>query len=146
MTFLQFGVYLYTLFFFKKLKWHSLCRVWNFDTFWKNHSWEYISNWTQSCMITYTHWTTPSSVTIIINTINHNIKSSTMLTIKTFMTVAFYLLVTSKNHIQYFNSWMLYDAWSSYQMKGMILSLQKPLEQRDMHVTHSFRVITSFSI
>ena len=85
-------------------------------------------------MITYTHWTTPSSVTIIINTINHNIKSSTMLTIKTFMTVAFYLLVTSKNHIQYFNSWMLYDAWSSYQMKGMILSLQKPLEQRDMHV------------
>ena len=55
-------------------------------------------------MITYTHWTTPSSVTIIINTINHNIKSSTMLTIKTFMTVAFYLLVTSKNHIQYFNS------------------------------------------
>lgn len=40
MTFLQFGVYLYTLFFFKKLKWHSLCRVWNFDTFWKNHSWE----------------------------------------------------------------------------------------------------------
>ena len=33
-------------------------------------------------MITYTHWTTPSSVTIIINIINHNIKNSTMLTIK----------------------------------------------------------------